>query len=82
MTVQELPTLEEMNGWMYDEDNDPTVVTESDIDEADDLRAEDDAADREAEYWQEVRDCCGGRNFWCSHYRQYPPTLYREDCDE
>jgi hypothetical protein len=70
MTVIDLPTLEELNGWMYDEDDDPSTITEADIHDDDDGNV-----DGGAEYWQEVRDCCGGRNYWCVHYRQYPPAF-------
>jgi hypothetical protein len=41
MRMIELPTLEEMNGWMYNEDDDPGQVTDGDIDWYSDFLMED-----------------------------------------
>lgn len=54
---------------------DPDVITELDVtnglylsdEELDDLRDD-------WEYWDEIRECCGGRVRDCSHWRQYPPA--------
>lgn len=27
------------------------------------------------EFWQEVRECCGGTDWSCAHYGQYPALL-------
>lgn len=34
----------------------------------------------EKDFWDEVRDCCGGRNYWCGpHWRRYPPERERSE---
>lgn len=56
------------------------TVTEHDV-ETDGLWTEEDILEAEEyeqaqkEYWDEVRECCGGTDFWCGHYRKYPPLL-------
>jgi hypothetical protein len=30
------------------------------------------------DYWQEVRDCCGGRAWDCIHWGSYPPLIERD----
>jgi hypothetical protein len=37
MRVCELPTLEELSGWQFDEDDNPSVITESDVDDYDEF---------------------------------------------
>ena len=44
ISVREFPTLEELAGWPWDEDDNPPVVTEADIDVAAEI------ADEDAEY--------------------------------
>jgi hypothetical protein len=41
MTTLDYPTLEELAGWLYDEDDNPPVIREVDIDIAAEIRWED-----------------------------------------
>lgn len=58
----------------------PDIITEADIAwdeplsaaELDDL--EEDWRE-ESRYWAEVRECCGGTDWDCAHYRHYPPPV-------
>lgn len=54
-------------------------IHETDIDTTTELWDELADAEEEAAYWDEVRDCCGGRNYWCIHFRQYPPAGASDD---
>jgi hypothetical protein len=58
---------------------DPDVIF--DVDLADDEPTIDELYERSAQedYWDEVRDCCGGRSFWCVHFRSYPPPIERQE---
>lgn len=69
MTSELLP-LDEAAGWLADE---PERITAVDVwaAECDALAAELAAADDDEETRREIEDCCGGRNFWCVHYRRY-----------
>lgn len=57
---------------------DPDVITETDIAETeptvDELVFGEDF-EHERDYWAEVRECCGGTDPTCGHYRHYPPFL-------
>lgn len=53
------------------------VITEADIADDEEISAAE-LDDDERAYWDEVRECCGGRSFWCSHYRSYPPVVVAE----
>ena len=65
------------------------MITELDIIRSDaDLLAADhpellDSEREDWEYWLEVKDCCGGAVWSCSHYGYYPDLddrfTYRED---
>lgn len=60
------------------------TITELDI-ETDGLWTEEDILEAEEyeqaqkEYWDEVRECCGGTDKWCGHWRSYPPPIERDD---
>jgi hypothetical protein len=43
--TREVPSMEEEYGWPYDEDDDPPIVTESDIDVAAEIEADDEGID-------------------------------------
>jgi hypothetical protein len=57
-----LVSLEELAGWLYDEDDNPPQVFDTDIDYAGELAE----ADELAEHNRSEADCCGGRNVNCS----------------
>ena len=50
------------------------VLTEADFAEDEEVSVAE-LDDDEQAYWDEVWDCCGGRSYWCSHFRQYPPAV-------
>jgi hypothetical protein len=60
----DLMTLDEIAGWLYDEDDNPPVIFETDIDFATELAE----ADELAEHNRREADCCGGRNWYCGCY--------------
>lgn len=51
-------------------------ITEADIDWAAEIAEADEQAEHDYEYALEVRDCCGGRAWDCSHYGHRPATNY------
>jgi hypothetical protein len=68
MSIHDIPSLEEEYGWMYDEDDNPPVIFDTDFDFA----GETAEADELAEHNRREADCCGGRNFNCSCYGRTP----------
>lgn len=57
------------------------TITETDI-QTDGLYLSDEELEEEAEdwaFWEEVRECCGGRDWMCGHFRAYPPPMERDD---
>jgi hypothetical protein len=51
------------------------LITEADVD-TDGLYPSDEELDDERadwEYWEDVRSCCGGRVWGCTHWGSYPP---------
>jgi hypothetical protein len=51
-TVFDLPTLEELAGWPYDENDNPPLITESDVHFDDEIAAADVIAE---EWWENQR---------------------------
>jgi hypothetical protein len=75
--------LDETAGWPADE---PETITATDVEAGDyaaleaELAANDLYEELQAEFWQEVRDCCGGRAPDCGqHWRRYPPPIERPE---
>jgi hypothetical protein len=74
------PSLEELAGWMYDEDDNPPVITEVDIDWQGERDAADELADMRREAEVDFLECgCLGRDWRCGHYGQPMPDRYMAD---